>query len=143
LNIERSALESTGRDLVQQFSTQGRLNMRSSRLVYEWLLSTLEIGRAMLAIRRSIQRLYSHYQHPSVHTCVKLIKSYFETPSVSRRDNLLSTLQKSLKELYSSPMPVEKGQRKRVETVIVELTLIRTVLLNSETFPLIVEDSCH
>ncbi|MCX6076871.1 MAG: FUSC family protein [Campylobacterales bacterium] len=143
LNIERTALESTGRDLVQQFSTQGRLNMRSSRLVYEWLLSTLEIGRAILAIRRSIQRLYSHYQHPIVGNSMELIKNYFETPSISGRDQLLSTLQKGLKELHLSPMPAEKGQRKRLETLIFELTLIRTVLLNSETFPLILEDSCH
>jgi hypothetical protein len=143
LNVERSALESTGRDLTQQFSTQGRLNMRSSRLVYEWLLSTLEIGRAILTIRRSIQRLYSHYLHPSVDNAMELIKSYFETPSVSGRDQLLSTLQKSLQELHSSPMPTEIGQRKRVEILIVELTLIRTVLINSETFPLLSEDSCN
>lgn len=143
LNVERSALESTGRDLIQQFSTQGRLNMRSSRLVYEWLLSTLEIGRAILTIRRSIQRLYSHYLHPSVNSVMELIKSYFETPSVSGRDQLLSTLQKSLQELHSSPMPTEIGQRKRVEILIVELTLIRTVLINSETFPLLSEDSCN
>jgi uncharacterized membrane protein YccC len=143
LNVERSALESTGRDLVQQFSTQGRLNMRSSRLVFEWLLSTLEIGRAILTIRRNLQRLYSHYHHPHIDTALESIKEYFETPSQSGRNELLSTLQKSLQELHSAQIPSEKGQMKRIQTLMVELALIRTVLLNSVTFPLITEDSCR
>lgn len=142
LNVERSALESTGRDLVQQFSTQGRLNMRSSRLVYEWLLSTLEIGRAILAIRRSRQRLYSMYNHSSIDPALESIKIYFETPSPSGREKLLNALQKSLQELHSTQMPSEKGQLKRMKTLLVELALIRTVLRNSSTFPLVTEDSC-
>lgn len=142
LNVERSALESTGRDLVQQFSTQGRLNMRSSRLVFEWLLSTLEIGRAVLAIRRSLQRLYPHYHHPIIDTALESLKRYFETPSQSGREELLSTLHKTLQKLHSAQIPSEKGQYKRFQTLIVELALIRTVLLNSTTFPLILEDSC-
>ncbi|MDP2849471.1 MAG: FUSC family protein [Sulfuricurvum sp.] len=143
LNIERSALESTGRDLVQQFSTQGRLNMRSSRLVYEWLLSTLEIGRAILAIRRSLQRLYRQYHHSSIDTALESIKEYFESPSPLGRNELLSILEKSLQELHSFQLPSQKGQRKRIQRLIVELGLIRTVLLNSATFPVVTEDSCH
>lgn len=142
LNIERSALESTGRDLVQQFSTQGRLNIRSSRLVYEWLLSTLEIGRSILAIRRSLQRLYPQYRHPGIEAALESIKDYFEAPEVSGREKLLTTLQQSLQELHSTQMPSEKGQFKRFQTLIVELALIRTVLRNSGSFPLVKEDSC-
>lgn len=143
LNIERSALESTGRDLVQQFSTQGRLNMRSSRLVYEWLLSTLEIGRAILAIRRSLQRLYRQYHHSSIDTALESIKEYFASPSPLGRNELLSLLEKSLQELHSFQLPSQKGQRKRIQRLIVELGLIRTVLLNSATFPVVTEDSCR
>ncbi len=143
LNIERSALESTGRDLVQQFSTQGRLNMRSSRLVFEWLLATLEIGRAILTLRRSMQRLYSHYQHPDITMVLKSIKSYFEAPSESRREALLSTLKEMIVLLRNTDRPSQATQLKRFESLIVELSLIRTVLLNLTTFPLVKEDSCR
>ncbi|MDP3265475.1 MAG: FUSC family protein [Sulfuricurvum sp.] len=143
LNVERSALESTGRDLVQQFSTQGRLNMRSSRLVFEWLLSTLEIGRSILAIRRSLKRLYARYYPESIDIALESIKEYFEAPSSSGREQLLGTLQESLQVLRVTQMPSEKAQFKRVQSVIVELALIRTVLLNSQTFPVVTEDSCH
>jgi uncharacterized membrane protein YccC len=143
LNVERSALESTGRDLVQQFSTQGRLNMRSSRLVFEWLLTTLEIGRSILAIRRSQKRLYDRYHPESIDIALESIKEYFEAPSSSGKDRLLGILQESLQALRVTQMPSEKAQFKRVQRVIVELALIRTVLLNSQTFPVVTEDSCH
>jgi len=143
LNVERSALESTGRDLVQQFSTQGRLNMRSSRLVYEWLLTTLEIGRAILAIRRSIQRLYVHNRHHRIADALESIKSYFEAPSEERRELLISDLKETIAILHRAHRPNEKVQLKRFESLIVELALIRTVLLHSTTFPLTKEDSCR
>ena len=71
------------------------------------------------------------------------IKGYFEAPEVSGREKLLTALQKSLQELHASQMPSEKGQSKRLQSVIVELALIRTVLRNSNTFPLVKEDSCR
>lgn len=143
LNVERSALESTGRDLVQQFSTQGRLNMRSSRLVFEWLLATLEIGRAILAIRRSIQRLYPHYRHPHIAGALESIKSYFESPTESFREALLMDLKETIAVLRNDPRPSEPIQQKRFESLIVEFALIRTVLLHLTTFPLVKEDSCR
>ncbi len=143
LNVERSALETTGRDLVQQFSTQGRLNMRSSRLVFEWLLSTLEIGRSILTIRRTLQRIYLRYHTKSIDIALESLEEYFETPSLSQRDQLLNTLKSMLQELRLMQMPNEKAQFKRVQILIVEFALIRTVLLNSQTFPVVTEDSCH
>jgi uncharacterized membrane protein YccC len=139
LNTERSALESTGRDLVQQFSTQGRLNMRSSRLVFEWLLATLEIGRSILAIRRSSQR----YPHLHITSALESIKRYFETPSESTQSVLLVTLKETIASLRSEDKPSEKIPLKHFESLITEFSLIRTVLLNSTTFPLSKEDSCR
>ncbi len=143
LNVERSALESTGRDLVQQFSTQGRLNMRSSRLVFEWLLATLEIGRAILVIRRSIKRLYSHYQQTHIAVALESIKGYFDMPSESRREVLLMALEETISTLRNTDRPHEAMQKKHIETLIIEFALVRTVLLNSTTFPLAKEDSCR
>ncbi|MDD4950844.1 FUSC family protein [Sulfuricurvum sp.] len=143
LTIERGALESTGRDLVQQFSTQGRLNMRSSRLVFEWLLATLEIGRAILMIRRSLKRLQEDFH--SIHLTIALesIKSYFESPQDSARETLLNRLDAALIVLRSGTFPSEKAQLKRYETLIIEFSLIRTIIFNSTTFPLMKEDSCR
>ncbi|MDD2266841.1 FUSC family protein [Sulfuricurvum sp.] len=141
--VERSALESTGRDLVQQFSTQGRLNMRSSRLVYEWLLSTLEIGRAILAIRRSQQRLYSHYRHPKIESSLLCIKNFFDAPSLELRKTLLQSLSETIRMLREENIPTENIQMKRMKHLITELALIHTVLQNDLSLPIATEDSCR
>ena len=143
LTIERSALESTGRDLVQQFSTQGRLNMRSSRLVFEWLLATLEIGRSILTIRRSLKRIQPQFHSVQLTTVLESIKNYFEEPSDSGRAGLLEGLNETINSLRSGSYPTERGQLKRYEILIVEFALIRTIVLNSTTFPLIKEETCH
>ena len=143
LNIERSALESTGRDLVQQFSTQGRLNMRSSRLVFEWLLATLEIGRAILTIRRSLKRLQEDFQSIHFTMALESIKTFFEAPSEIYRENLLERLDGALIVLRSGTFPSEKGQLRRYETLIIEFSLIRTIIFNSTTFPILKEESCR
>ncbi|HZF69948.1 FUSC family protein [Sulfuricurvum sp.] len=141
--VERSALESTGRDLVQQFSTQGRLNMRSSRLVYEWLLSTLEIGRAILAIRRSQLRLYSHYRHPKIESSLLCIKNFFDAPSLELRKTLLQSLSETIRMLREENIPTENIQMKRMKHLITELALIHTVLQNDLSLPIATEDSCR
>jgi len=143
LTLQRSALESTGRDLVQQFSTQGRLNMRSSRLVFEWLLLTLEIGRAILSIRRSLQRLSPLYQYNEIENALESIRVFFNTPSETLRDALLITLKSSIKELRSSEVLSEKVPSNRLQIIISEFALIRTILLNVDSFPLIKGNSCH
>lgn len=143
LTLQRSALESTGRDLVQQFSTQGRLNMRSSRLVFEWLLLTLEIGRAILSIRRILQRLHPHHSDRSINNTLELIRMFFDSPSESLRSALLISLKSSLHELRLSEIPNEKVHFNRLQTLMSELALIRTILLSVDSFPMITEDSCH
>lgn len=143
LTIERSALESTGRDLVQQFSTQGRLNMRSSRLVFEWLLASLEIGRSILTIRRSLKRIQPQFHSIQLTTVLESIKNFFEEPSDAGRVGLLEGLNETINSLRSGSYPSERGQLKRYEILIVEFALIRTIVLNSTTFPLNKEDTCH
>lgn len=143
LNVERSALESTGRDLVQQFSTQGRLNMRSSRMVFEWLLSSLEIGRSILVVRKSLLRLHEEYHPVLARTVLQKILNYFESPSVEKREKLLEVLRDCYEEFDSKKCPLEQGQYRRQKNLRTEIAMIYTVVNNSENFPLLSEDVCR
>ncbi len=143
LNVERSALESTGRDLVQQFSTQGRLNMRSSRMVFEWLLSSLEIGRSILVIRKSLSHLNPEYHPILARSVLQKIPHYFESPSVEKKEKLLELLRDCYEEFDLMKCPVEKAQYRRQKNLRTEIAMIRTVLFNSTNFPLLSEDVCR
>ncbi|MGD9970202.1 MAG: FUSC family protein [Sulfuricurvum sp.] len=143
LNVERTALESTGRDLVQQFSTQGRLNMRSSKMVFDWLLSTLEIGRSILVIRKSLVRLHEEYHPALAHMLLPTIVDYFEAPSLERREKMLTVFRDCYDEFDKLSCPAEKAQHRRQRALRTEIALVRTVVMNSKNFPLLTEDICR
>lgn len=67
----------------------------------------------------------------------------FESPSQIYRETLLERLDAALMVLRRGTFPEEKGQRRRYETLIIEFALIRTIVFNSTTFPLLKEESCQ
>ncbi len=142
ITVQRGSLESTGRDLIQQFSTHGRLNVRSSRLVFEWLLSTLEIGRAIISVRRNIKKMGHSYSLGSVHRSIHALKLYFDEPSEHKLHRLLETLKESIEILNSDEILREQIDIKRIHTVLNELALIRTIMLNEIALPIEKEESC-
>ena len=141
--VQRSSLESTGRDLVQQFSTQGRLNMRSSRLVFEWLLSTLEIGRAVITVRRNRKRFAPSDASDRIDSAICAIRNYFATPSEAMRRMLLATLKEAVPALHAIKTSANELENERIQKVINELALIRTIMLNERSLPIITEESCR
>ncbi len=143
LNIERSALESTGRDLVQQFSTQGRLNTKSSQIVFEWLLSTLELGRSILTIRKSLLRLHPEYHPILIHSVLQQTMDYFESPTEQKKEKLLNVLHHCFEAFDTLKCPLEKAQYRRQKNIQTEITMLHTIISNSESFPKTMEDICR
>lgn len=138
LKIQRGSLESMGRDLVQQFSTQGRLNVRSSRLVFEWLLSTLEIGRAIIIVRTTVKKVDSVFINQKLNLFLEAMQNYFE----NYKDNDLTIVLKSLKEALEALERIEVDAVLR-EKIIVELMLMQMLLKNRSALPIIQEDGCR
>lgn len=133
LNLQRGSLESLGRDMIQQFSTQGRLNVRSSRLVYEWLLTTLEIGGAIMRIRKNLNRLGGEFE--PVNQTLESIKEYFQTPTEALKQTLLESLKSTIESLHV--------RQKEEIHIISQLSLIKTILLSRVSIPVFKEDSCR
>ncbi|MDD2357152.1 MAG: FUSC family protein [Thiovulaceae bacterium] len=132
LNLQRGSLESMGRDMIQQFSTQGRLNVRSSRLVYEWLLTTLEIGGAIMRIRRNLNRL--DRESVLVDKTLESIKEYFQTPTEVSKQTLLKSLEGTIASLHIK-------QKEEIH-IIAQLSLIKTILLSRVAIPVFKEELC-
>lgn len=133
LNFQRGSLESMGRDMIQQFSTQGQLNTRSNRLVYEWLLATLEIGGAIIRIRKNLNRLNEEFK--MIDQTLQEIKQYFQAPTEALRQSLLKSLKNAIKSLHV--------EQKQEANIVAELSLIRTILLSRASIPMPKEGSCH
>ena len=138
LTMQRGSLESLGRDLLQQFSTQGRLNVRSSRYIFEWLLSTLEIGRAIIAVRATMKKVDSGFLNQKITSTLEEMKNYLEHYKQSDLAKLFLALKESV-EVFER-MEIDKVVQNRV---IVELLIIQTMLKNTAALPILQEDICH
>lgn len=133
LNLQRGSLESMGRDMIQQFSTQGRLNNRSNRLVYEWLLTTLEIGGAIMRIRKNLNKLDGKFE--MLNQTLQEVKQYFQAPTEALKQSLLESLKSAIESLHI--------EQKQEVHIIAQLSLIKTILLGRASIPVIKDDSCR
>jgi uncharacterized membrane protein YccC len=131
LNVQREMLESTGRDLVQQFSTQGRLNVRSSRFVFEWLLSSLEIGRAVIAVRKVLESRAVPSRHGKIDAALQALQIYFEIPNQGTSRQMLQALEDVLQNEVSDI------------NIYDEIALIYTIVSNPASLPTYKEDACR
>ena len=141
--MTRSGLETIGRDLIQQFSTHGRLNMRSSRLVFEWLLSTLEIGRALLNLKLSLQTF--PHEGPiftSTMRGLRIIQTMYARGTFEDKDHVIKILLTIIDRLHRIT-PSSISQKHHLETLIIEFQLIRTLLSNESSLPKLTEDLCR
>ncbi|WP_294913388.1 FUSC family protein [Sulfuricurvum sp. UBA5598] len=135
LSAQRSSLESTARDMVQQFSTHGRLNERSSARLFEWLLSTLEIGRGVIAIRRQLER--GSVPHDSARRALEALRAYFSAASEAEYTILKRRLDVALYELREALK--NEGNSQRIRALADELSLIRLLVSDPEALPVIKE----
>lgn len=125
-NTRRIILESQGLDLIQHFSTQGRLNAQSNTMIFEWLLSTLEIGRAIIVIKNELLEIKDHNQIKKVYDILDLVKNYFQEKDENNKQIIFF----QLKEKF-----ILFEEQKKMQNIFLEITLIYTLILNNISLP--------
>ncbi len=94
----RSTLENAARDLVQRMGSAQRLADEGDREVAQWLLSTLETGHAVIALRQQMAALAG--EEPLLHLCLLRMADLYESPVGLRRAEALKALDVALEALY-------------------------------------------
>lgn len=135
LNTRRVILESIGLDLIQHFSTQGRLNPKSNVLIFQWLLSTLEIGRAIIDIKNGLKEFENNKQPKIVYEILDLIKNYFLEKKEEEKELIFRKIKKEFIELENSSFYKSAVEQKIMHKILLELSLIYTLLLNKISLP--------
>lgn len=135
LNTRRVILESVGLDLIQHFSTQGRLNPKSNVLIFQWLLSTLEIGRAIIDIKNGLKEFEENKQPDIVCEILDLIKNYFSEKNEEKRELIFKKIKEQFMELNSDNSYKSAIEQKIMHKIFLELSLIYTLLLNKISLP--------
>ena len=121
--------------MLQHFSTQGRLNLQSNSLLFQWLLSTLEIGRAIIDIKNELQNLKNENQVKIVYDILDLIKNFFLEIDEYKKEIIFKELKKDFIELEKNLVFKLTAEQKAINNIQIEIRLIYTVMLNKISLP--------
>jgi uncharacterized membrane protein YccC len=131
----RMVLESQGLDLVQHFSIQGRLTPQSNNLIFQWLLSNLEIGRAIIDIKNELSKVEKYKQSKKIYEILDLIKEYFKQKDENNKEKIFQNFKEAFIEFNETVVPESVIEQKVTKNIIGELRLIYTLILNKISLP--------
>lgn len=133
--LQRATLESTGRDLLQQFSTHGKLDISPKSQIFMRLICTLEIGGAIVNIKKDVTTLIDTSLAREVGDMLDSIRIFFTAPSGDKLQSLLLNLENLRLSIANNRFAANNYERKAVQNISMHMAIIRTVLSNTSMIP--------
>jgi uncharacterized membrane protein YccC len=100
--IKRAQLENIAFDLVQRAGSTQRIAEEHDRLVIDWLLSTLEIGHAVIVLRELKPKINQPYFSELLQTSLEAIAQLHETPTATKRKQAQTAVDNAIANLSSN-----------------------------------------
>ncbi len=125
LALRRANLEIGARDLVQRSGSARRMGEPEDRLVIDWLFSVLEIGHAVIALRKELN---VHGACAPLEHALEAIARYFEAPAASARDTAIVAVNAAGSAVDASA--IAPASRREMRTM---LHFIRSALQDDES----------
>ncbi len=134
-SFKRVVLESRGLDLIQHFSTQGKLNTQSNILIFKWLLSSIEIARAIIDIKEKLKEFKNENKPTFVYSILNSIKEYFLQVDEKEKERVFQSLKEDFVELEKNTNYKLVNDQKSMQNILLEISLIYTLLSNKISLP--------
>jgi uncharacterized membrane protein YccC len=128
LALRRIRLESSARDIVQRTGSANRLADPMDRLVVEWLLSTLEIGNAVILLRQQMPEINETQPRQALATALQAIARLYRTPAPAHRAAVLAAIDEASGQLSAIATPNAARQE-----LLTTLYFIRSALLDEDS----------
>ncbi len=141
LALRRARLETAARDLVQRAGSAQRIAGEEDRAVIDWLLSTLEIGHAVIALREHLPDIRDADLAVPLHTSLEAIACLFEEPSAAAWRHAVDCIEQALDRL-SDPQEAAVLSAATRRTLQSMLHFIHSALLDDNTALATSPESC-
>lgn len=128
LALRRARLEISARDLVQRSGSARRIAEEQDRIVIDWLLSTLEIGHAIIALRKQIGELDQPGTAAPLQAALEAVAALYESPSRRNREAAILAINDAAPALDMAG--IAPALRRQMKTTT---HFIRSVLLDDES----------
>lgn len=133
--LERVKMESTARDLLQQFSTHGKIDLTTGSPIFQWLLTTLEIGQSIIKIKKDVNFIQNKDIQARFEQLLKTLQTVFEKPS----EPIIETL---MERILSFEMYAKQSMNSNLEAhneILSQTAIIKTVVKMPNSIPRIGE----
>ncbi|ACT48567.1 FUSC family protein [Methylotenera mobilis] len=132
VSLRRGRLETGARELVQRAGSAQRVGDKEDRVVIEWLLSTLEIGHAVIALREYMQVVEHPYISNLLSMSLESVAQLYDAPSEANRLQAVNTINHAIAEISLAYIDLGLSQSSQHQ-ITVMLHFIRSALLDEES----------
>jgi uncharacterized membrane protein YccC len=142
LMMKRAQLENAAFDLVQRAGSAQRIAEEHDKMVIDWLLSTLEIGHAVIAVRELRLKVNHPYFSKLLLVGLEAIAKLHETPTEALRLKARKSIDDAIENLtsdISTDADVTESEEKFKHQMLTMLHFIHSALLDEESV-LVVKD---
>jgi uncharacterized membrane protein YccC len=132
LALRRTRLETGARDLVQRAGSTQRIAAAEDRVVIDWLLSTLEIGHAVIALREQLQSIEHTPLAEPLRASLETIAELHSAPSRERRIAAITAIDTAMASLVTDAahLGIQHSTRQQLLTM---LHFLHSALLDEES----------
>ncbi len=96
MRLRRIKLEKSARDLLQRSGSAQRLANAGDREVADWLLSVLEMGHAVIALREQMLDGRNAGLNPILNDCLEAVAVLFDDPAGEHRMRAIASLDRAI-----------------------------------------------
>ena len=130
LPLRRARLETTARDLVQRSGSAQRVANAQDKDVIDWLLSSLEIGHVVIALREQMNEIDHEGVTRALTTSLARIADLYASPSTAHRQAAILAIKAAMTVLADSGGQVRHASRHQLRVM---LHFINSVLLDEKS----------
>jgi uncharacterized membrane protein YccC len=134
--MKRAQLENAAFDLVQRAGSAQRIAEEQDRMVIDWLLSTLEIGHAVIALRELRPEINHPYFSELLLEGLNAIAELHETPTETLRMKALKAIDNAIENLtsdISTDIAMPEAEHELRRQALSMLHFIHSALLDKES----------
>lgn len=128
--LSRIKLETHARDLVQRIGTTRRVADLEDKKVIDWMLSTLEIGRAVTELRQHAEEVADGVLQQAIAACLAGIAELYNQPSTAHRLQAISMINEASQLGLQSTAGESMRAKLARQRLLTALHSIRCVLLD-------------
>lgn len=132
LPLRRVRLENAARELVQRSGSAQRIGEAEDREVIDWLLSTLEIGHAVIALREQMNEVQADVVIQPLLVSLECIADLYAAPSTAHRMAAINAIDTAMNLLIDNTSGALLTQASRHQ-LLTMLHFIHSALLDEES----------